>query len=128
MDIPGGIEDPYLWFSDGVIHMLAHAFRPFFGAHAFSAPADWPADWQSGQPMNWTVTGSAYGGTINFTDGSNFTFARRERPHLVWDHGANNQKPIALTNGVQYVGKLDEPNADATLTLSQPVRLSRRDG
>jgi hypothetical protein len=70
--------------------------------------------------MNWTVTGSAYGADVAFTDGSRFTFVRRERPHLIWRDG----EAVALSNGVQYVGRLDEPKADATFTLVQPVRAS----
>ena len=101
----------------------AVALPPLFdasAAHAFSAPADWPADWRSGQPMNWTVTGVAYGGEVAFTDGSSFKFVRRERPHLLWRGG----EALALSNGVQYVGALDMPNADATFTLVQPLARS----
>lgn len=122
LDAFGGVEDPTLWIDEhGTAHMLAHAFRPFFGAHAFSPPTDWPRNWTDGASMNWTFTGVAYGNAVSFTDGSNFSFSRRERPHLVWDKDQAGVTALALSNGVQYLGQLDEPNADATLTLVQPL-------
>jgi len=119
----GGVEDPYVWRdASGVYHALAHAFSPFFGVHAFSDKAQWPANWSSGQPMGWTVTGVAYSADVEFTDGTKFTFLRRERPHLVWAAGRYGTTPLALTNGVQYGGPPNKPYMDAVMTLSQGLQ------
>eukprot|EP00035_Acanthoeca_spectabilis_P004778 m.106857 g.106857 ORF g.106857 m.106857 type:complete len:607 (-) comp12724_c0_seq2:1803-3623(-) len=116
------VEDPYIWRDEaGVYHALAHAFFPFYGVHAYATPDDCPSDWTNGKPMNWTVTGVAYTDVIEFTDGSNISAARRERPHLIW--GKEGTTPIALSNGVQPGGKPNEPNTDAVTTIVQPLRL-----
>ena len=72
----------YIWQDgNGVYHAIAHCFNPFFSAHAFVDPANVPTNWSDpAQPMVWTVTGNPYGGTVAFTDGTNFSFSRRERP------------------------------------------------
>jgi len=111
------VEDPYIWQQNGIYHALAHAFLPFYGVHAY-APIP-PASFDWNYPLNWTVTGVAYDNQVNFTDGSRHAYARRERPHLVWGPSG---KIVALSNGVQFDGKLRQEYKDGVFTLVQPVR------
>lgn len=111
--IPILTEDPYLYRDcNGGFHAIFHNMSPedlqtLCGGHAYS---------QDG--VNWIYGGVSFGNTISFTDGTNFTFSRRERPHFIFaDDGCT---PIALTNGAQYGGKY----GDATYTLLQPVKSS----
>ncbi|CAJ1944637.1 unnamed protein product [Cylindrotheca closterium] len=113
------VEDPYIWQQNGVYHALAHAFLPFYGVHAYAPIPPASFDWDS-YPLNWTVTGIAYDNLVNFTDGTQHAYARRERPHLVW--GPSGKKILALSNGVQFDGKLREHYKDGVFTLVQPVR------
>jgi len=64
-----------------------------------------------------TWTGSpyaAFGSTVEYTDGSVQSFARRERPHLILDDEGH---PTHLISGVQPGGYL----ADYSYTLVQPT-------
>lgn len=115
------VEDPFIWQRDGVYHALAHAFSPFYGVHAYAKPRE-DFDWDSGDPLEWTVSGVAYSNVVEFTDGQNYTFSRRERPHLVWAAGTEEGvRPVALVNGVQPNGRPNAPGQDGTFTLSQPI-------
>ena len=102
------VEDPFLWRDkQGRFHALFHNMEPtdgtaYCGTHAFSSDG-----------ANWIAGGWTYGGSVQFTDGSNFTFSRRERPHLLFDGFT----PVGLSNGVQYGG----PYGDAVFTLVQPI-------
>ena len=115
------VEDPFIWQRDGVYHALAHAFSPFCGVHAYATPSR-NFHWDSGDPLEWTVSGVAYSNVVEFTDGQNYTLSRRERPHLVWAAGTKEGvRPVALTNGVQPNGRPNAPSQDGTFTLSQPI-------
>lgn len=115
------VEDPFIWQKDGVYHALAHAFSPFYGVHAYAKPRR-NFDWGSGHPLEWTVSGVAYSNIVEFTDGLNYTFCRRERPHLIWAAGAEEGvRPVALVNGVQPNCRPNDPSVDGTFTLSQPI-------
>jgi hypothetical protein len=90
------VEDPALWVDRrGGLHAIFHDMdvagqgQPYLGGHAFSADG-----------AQWTYTGTAYGNSANFTDGTWQTFARRERPHLLF--AADGYTPVALSNGVQF--------------------------
>lgn len=77
------------------------------------------------QGVAWGNAQHPRGNTVAFTDGTNFSFTRRERPHLVFNHeGA----PALLTNAAQYGhGKLPGTigdNGDASYTMVQPIRAS----
>eukprot|EP00729_Bicosta_minor_P004249 gene4249-12398_t len=69
----------------------------------------------------WTVTGNPYGNSVNFTDGSNFNFSRRERPHITWAPGKYGITPLALTNGVEYGTAPNTPFQDGTFSLMQAI-------
>jgi len=121
------VEDPFVWQHGGVYHALAHAFSPFYGVHAYAKPGrdfDWrPA---SGDALEWTVSGVAYGNGVDFAaDGRSsrhHAFCRRERPHLVWAAGTEEgARPVALVNGVQPGGRPNAPGKDGTFTLIQPI-------
>jgi hypothetical protein len=71
--------------------------------------------------MNWTVSGAAYGNTVEFTDGTSFAFVRRERPHLVWALGQEGVTPVALTNGVLYGAYSNALGDDGVFSLAQPI-------
>eukprot|EP01084_Bolivina_argentea_P270673 460311_1 len=111
--VPALAEDPFLWLDcNGGYHAIFHNMSPddlqtLCGGHAYSADG-----------VNWIYGGSAFGNTVQFTDNTDFTFSRRERPHLVF--GDDKCTPIALTNGAQYGGQY----GDATYTLLQPVKSS----
>lgn len=102
-------EDPFVWGPDeaGAFHAIFHDRScSGCGGHAYSTDG-----------ARWFYTGLAYGPAVEFTDGTNYTFARRERPHLVFD---SDGQPIALTTGVQYGQR------DSAYTLLQPLRRDRR--
>ena len=95
-----GTEDAFLWrAADGVYHALFHNMAP------------WDTWWWHGRPGNrvgrhgWSVDGrhwqyssdAAYTATVQYADGSNVTFYRRERPHLLLDDA---RRPVALVTGV----------------------------
>jgi hypothetical protein len=117
------VEDPFIWRDgNGIFHALAHAFDPFYGIHAFVHPEHVPKNFSDGvTAMNWTVSGAAYGNTVEFIDGTSFAFVRRERPHLVWGPGQEGVMPVALTNGVQYGAYANAVGDDGVFSLSQPI-------
>lgn len=86
-------EDPFVYldpYNASVLHALSHAGHyDASGGHAWSV--DGGGTWQYHNDTQ------AYSSLIMYTDGSQQSFSRRERPHLVLD---NQGVPIALTNGV----------------------------
>eukprot|EP01083_Nonionella_stella_P170294 579227_1 len=103
--ISGYTEDPFVYVDcNGHYHAIFHNMSPggqaLCGGHAYSANG-----------IDWIYAGSSYGNHVEFTNGANFTFSRRERPHLIFDE--DGCTPIALTNGAQYGGEYH----DATYTL-----------
>ena len=92
---------------DGRWHALFHnrspdGYQTLCGAHAFS---------QDG--VNWIYGGLAFDNTVEYTDGSKFTFIRRERPHLVFDI-KDDCTPVLLSSSVTYY-------KDASFTFVQPI-------
>eukprot|EP01084_Bolivina_argentea_P171025 296309_1 len=107
--VPIATEDPFLYRDcDGGYHAIFHNMSPTRivhpGGHAFSVDG-----------LNWIYAGYIYTNKVEYTDGSTFTFSRRERPHFIFADDVCS--PIALTTGVQYGGKY----GDATFTLIQPI-------
>jgi hypothetical protein len=80
------------------------------GGHAFSSDG-----------ITWNYTGVAFNSSGHYTDGTPFSFSRRERPHPVM--AADGITIVAVTSGVQYQ---DATTAygDATFTFLQPVATS----
>jgi hypothetical protein len=75
-----GVEDPFIYVDSlGRFHALAHAFDPFFGVHAIAVAgpgttnASGKSNWST--PMQWEITGAAYGNVVNFTDGSQIAYS-----------------------------------------------------
>ncbi|CAH1787739.1 unnamed protein product [Owenia fusiformis] len=105
-----GTEDPFVYIDKrGNFHAIFHNKYPSnvqesVGGHAFSPDG-----------INWQYGGRAFGNKVQFTDGTEFEFTRRERPHFVFDK--DGVTPLALTSGAQYGGKYN----DACYTLLQPV-------
>jgi len=86
-------EDPFLYidaYNTSVLHALSHAGHyDASGGHVWSI--DGGQSWQSHNNTQ------AYSSLIMYTDGSQQSLSRRERPHLVFDEQG---VPLALTNGV----------------------------
>ena len=53
-------------------------------------------------------------------DGSNTTFPKRERPHLIMDPVTG--EPAFLVNGVAAVGFKKHNGCDRTFTFIQPIK------
>ena len=102
--------DPFVYRDcDGGFHAIFHNMEPqddetYCGGHAFSVDG-----------VNWIYAGVTYSNTVEFTDGTTFTFGSRERPHLIFDD--DGCTPVALTNGATYGGQY----GDASYTLLQPI-------
>ena len=111
-----GAEDPALYFdARGNIHALFHNMDPcpnypcpeVAGGHAVSSDG-----------IHWNYTGVAYNASGYYTDGTPFSFSRRERPHPVM--GADGVTVVALTTGVVYDDATTQ-YGDACFTFVQPV-------
>ena len=108
--VNGGTEDPFVYRDcNGYYHSIFHNMSPqddqtYCGGHAYSEDG-----------VTWIYAGVSYSNTVVFDDGTQETFPRRERPHLIFDD--DGCTPIALTNGLNYGGKY----GDATYTLLQPI-------
>ena len=104
-------EDMFLYKDcNGNYHALFHNMVPddimvLCGAHAYSKDG-----------INWQYGGYAYNNTIKFDDNSQFTFNRRERPHLIF--AEDRCTPIALLNAAQFGGGI---GGDASYTSLQPI-------
>ena len=114
-----GAEDPFYWRgADGSHHALLHNMAPWdtwwwhgrrgnrVGRHA------WSEDGRA-----WHYSGDvAYTATVEYDDGAEYTFYRRERPHLLLD--AATRAPTHLVTGVMTgIG-------DASFTLVQRIEHS----
>ena len=76
------------------------------GCHAFSADG-----------FTWYIAMTpAYTSLVEFEGGGNITYARRERPHLVFNSAG---QPAFLSNGVQEAWA-----SDHTYTLVQPINVA----
>ena len=112
----GLAEDPYLWWqaSTHSFHALLHGLGACggVGCHAFSRDG-WA--WSVGSEP-------AYGLGVAFEDGSNVTFARRERPHLIVDAQG---RATHLINGVELPHALQPPSGqrDASYSIVVPLRV-----
>lgn len=91
------LEDPFLFLDKvGNFHALFHNMGGCkeVGCHAFSEDG-WA--W-------YLATSDPYATLVEFEDGSSHTFARRERPHLVFNQDGD---PAFLTNGMQLAWSND---------------------
>eukprot|EP00490_Sorites_sp_Unknown_P029464 CAMPEP_0114669472 /NCGR_PEP_ID=MMETSP0191-20121206/38139_1 /TAXON_ID=126664 /ORGANISM="Sorites sp." /LENGTH=198 /DNA_ID=CAMNT_0001925243 /DNA_START=886 /DNA_END=1479 /DNA_ORIENTATION=- len=110
-DMPPVGEDPYIWvdLSNNVVHAIFHGggWDNPWGYHAFST--------NNGRRFEGFDTNvHAYEGFTEYDDGTNFTFARCERPHLIMDD--DGYTPLALSNAVQPGGQ----SLDYSFTLIRP--------
>jgi len=114
LQMGGPQEDPYLYMDQkNRLHALFHNMHGFnwdgcfpCGGHAYSQ--------DGGQ--TWIYTGGdAYPDNIVYTDNTTYRFARRERPHLLFD---NQRRPVLLTNGVTVQG------SDYSFTSAVPIRVA----
>ena len=108
----GGAEDPFLWvdLDDNIVHVIFHGggWDQPFGYHAFSE--------DNGKTWNgFSHDIHAYDSYTEYTDGTNFSFARLERPHLIFD--TDGYTPIAITNAAQPGGE----DLDYSYTLLRPI-------
>lgn len=111
-----GVEDPFVYVDRaGIFHAVFHNQEEdddekLCGGHAYS---------QDG--LQWTFTGAAWGNTVEFGDGTSYSFSRRERPHLVFDASAT---IVGLTTGVQFgkTSPVSIDGEDSCYTLYQPVK------
>lgn len=98
-------EDPFIWRNNnGYFHALYHTqVAGPAGRHAYSADG-----------INWTLSETpAYNTTIQFDDGTSWTFQRRERPQLHFDPVSG--LPTVLYNAVQPY------SYDRTYTMATPI-------
>ena len=125
-----GTEDPFLYRDDaGHFHAVFHHmfgegtstqwWLDTCGGHAFSRDG---LTWEySG--VAWGNAEHPHGNAVHFTDGSKFSFTRRERPHLIF---GSDGAPSLLTSAAQYgPGKLPGAlgdNGDASYTMVQPIQ------
>ena len=86
------LADPFLYrdaYNSSLLHALSHAGHyDASGGHVWST--DGGESWQGHNDTR------AWGSLIKYTDGSQRSLSRRERPHLVFDERG---VPVALTNG-----------------------------
>ncbi|KAK4496776.1 hypothetical protein PRZ48_012759 [Zasmidium cellare] len=111
----GGSEDPFIWQDKrGNYHILVHSLEPEggfgsgpkVGRHAFSRSIEGP--WRFG---NKTL---AFSTMVEFEDGTQIDYYRRERPQLFFSDDGE-MRPLFLTTGVQEVG------SGMSYTLMVPV-------
>ena len=135
---PNGVwegEDPSMWIDRrGRYHILSHNGKRGSGGtsnfpngdcgrHLFS---------KSGRAGTWIAAPIKFGGcayprvNVTFENGMNYSFYRRERPHLIL--GPDGFTPVALSTSVidSPIGpSMDDfvpPQRDASYTLVQPIR------
>ena len=109
------LEDPFIWFDGNMQRwrVLLHVYNMSDSAHQVRVGGYAESD-TSDLFGNWTLQSNetpAYNTTVKFTDGTEITLARRERPKLLFD--AKTGLPSMLFNGV-----CDEKSC---YTLAQPV-------
>eukprot|EP01051_Picozoa_sp_SAG22_P015546 SAG22_NODE_2046_length_3086_cov_3.806495_1_plen_128_part_00 len=107
------VRSPFVWQdSRGSFHALFHKFtdeHPNCGGHAFSADG-----------ASWTLhNDAAYTTTVATADGTNHSFFRRERPHLLFDKSGT--APIMLFTSLTQWGDPNHPG-DAAFTFGQPIK------
>lgn len=111
----GGSEDPFIWQDKrGNYHILVHSLEleggfgdgPKVGRHAYSKTIAGP----------WTFNSAtlAFSTMVEFDDGSEIDYYRRERPQLYFSSDGK-MTPLFLTTGVQEVG------SKMSYTLMVPV-------
>eukprot|EP01084_Bolivina_argentea_P160393 279306_1 len=108
--LTGDTTEDFFVYRDcsGNYHALFHNMDPSYtyqalcGAHAYSLDG-----------ISWQYGGLAFNNEVEFTDGSKFTFSRRERPHLIFDN--DRCTPVALTSAAEYYH-------DKSFTLLQPIK------
>jgi hypothetical protein len=113
--VPDANEDPFIYRGPrGTYHMIAHSLCsswprcPAVGGHAASTDG-----------KTWHYSGgAAYTTNVQFADGTNVTYSRRERPELLLDeHGL----PTHLITGVVESSETPGTMNDRSWTLVQPV-------
>jgi hypothetical protein len=108
-------EDPSLWIDErGHFHLLMHYIpeAQLVARHAFARAYTGP--WQM------HTDSIPYTTTVAFTDGTELTYHKRERPQLVWSGGA----PSHLITGVVQPGD-QHGYAGGSFTLIQRINASR---
>ena len=82
-----------------VLHMLRHVGRDTRAGHWAGNNGGHQFSVDGGRSWSTCIDNcsTAYGGSIEFTDGTVGKFIMRERPHLVF--AADGYTPLALTNG-----------------------------
>ena len=101
-----------MWYTPhggGSWHALFHDMAPDLpaGRHAYSRDG-----------VAWTLTDElAYNATVFFADGSNVTYSKRERPHLLLNETTGD--PLVLFTGVMQYSEHED---DHSWTLAQPLR------
>ena len=113
-----GVEDPHVYMGEGgVFHAVFHNQiqdddEKLCGGHAYSTDG-----------IKWVFTGTAFGSTVSYTDGSTYAFSRRERPHMVFGDKARPLTVTALSTGVQFGrdAPVSTASQDACYTLLQHV-------
>lgn len=109
-----GVEDPYLYMDrNGIFHAIFHNQiegddMRLCGGHAWSEDG-----------IDWVFSGTAWNNTVTFTDGSNFVFSRRERPHFVFGDSTDPYTITHLSTSVQTGN--GKSKGDACYTHIQPV-------
>jgi len=117
---PNTAEDPFLWSDKrGNFHILLHSLEPEggfgdghkVGRHAFSRSLKGP----------WTFNEKtlAFDTVVEFEDGSETRYFRRERPQLFFSENGD-MEPLYLTTGVQGIGR------EGSYTLIQSLRGAER--
>jgi len=102
-------EDPFLWQDDrGHWHILMHNMNAI-GAHAFSRDGN---TWK-------TSDIEPYDNVVQFTDGTNVSMGRRERPQLLLDASG---RPVYFSTGV--VDHLDHSYTLVNKIANTPPELS----
>jgi hypothetical protein len=108
-------EDNFMWIdARGHYHALVHLM--------FDPPGQGPCGLWSGGHMSsedgtaWSPISRSYNTSVTTTDGSVYTFSRRERPKLLFDAGMH---PTYLYNGAIPTGGAGGTN---TYTTVAPIR------
>ena len=104
-------EDPFLWYD--VRYDALHIVWHFGGWDDPKGVHTWSTD--GGDNWQWVRGALAYDSEVQFTDGTSFSYQRRERPHLIL--AKDGYTPLALTNAVENGGR----DCDYSHTLVQPL-------
>jgi hypothetical protein len=111
-------EDPFLWFSNGTWKVLLHSYNKT-DPHTQFAVGGFAESLTDNAYGQWTLqdpSSPAYTTAVEFSDGTQETFSRRERPKLVFNSSTGD--PIALITAV-----CPEPDGNQhCFTLGQLIR------